>query len=423
MDEASLSRRRALQLSGAVGVGALAGCLSNSDSGAVPSYAQYLAPTENNEITVFYTVLEEREGEGSGNETGSSNQTNRQLQDPLLSSALSPALAIGFLAGFTLGPTGLDALLGTDAGFAFGGETGGNETGGNESDGDTDEAFETKVDEMFLVGDTLVMAGTIDTDEVDELLGETSTGPFGLIPVRYEQSEEVGDHTFYTPELAEDELDGNVTVGGEGEDGNSPIAVGAEEVLVGPRAEIERILGAKTGERERASDAFADFEWLLETAGSGDTAVATYGADGVPEDSEDGNESGTGPGIGSPEPGEPGVDEGGAGVGEGDSGPGSGIGSDPGTGGAGGNESGGDFEEPLQELSQQALGVAGSGVIDEDSEEVEAEFAAVFEGELSEDDRELIEEEFGTDAEDVSFEFDGSRMSVTGTYSEAAIDE
>ncbi len=401
MDEASLSRRRALQLSGAVGVGALAGCLSNSDSGAVPSYAQYLAPTENNEITVFYTVLEEREGEGSGNETGSSNQTNRQLQDPLLSSALSPALAIGFLAGFTLGPTGLDALLGTDAGFAFGGETGGNETGGNESDGDTDEAFETKVDEMFLVGDTLVMAGTIDTDEVDELLGETSTGPFGLVPVRYEQSEEMGEYTFYTPELAEDELEGNVTVGDEGENGNLPIAVGAKEVLVGPRAEIERILGAKTGERERASDAFADFEWLLETAGSGDTAVATYGADGVPEDSDEDNESETDTGVDGSGPGGPGVGGG---------------------SGANGNESG-DAGESLQELSQEPLGVAGSGVFDRSNEEIEVEFAAVFDGELDENDRELVEAEFGTETGDVSFEFDGARMSVTATYSESAIRE
>ena len=421
MNEFSLSRRRALQLSGAVGVGALAGCLGGGGGSSVPSYAQYLAPTENDEVTVFYTVLEESVTEDGGNESGSRNQTAEQPQDPLLSGALSPALAIAFFSGFTLGPTGLDALLGTDAGFAFGGETDGNETGGNESEGGTGEEFETEVDEMFLIGDTVVMAGTIDTDEVDELLGETATGPFGFIPLRYEQSGEVGNHALYAPELAVDETDGNVSVGGEGESNGQPVAVGEEEILLGPETEIERILDAKSGERERASDAFADFEWLLETAGSGDTAVATYGADGVPDDSEEGNESGTGPGVDGPGPGEPGVDEGGAGVGEGDSGPGSGVGSDPGTGG--GNESGGDFEESLQELSQEPLGVAGSGVFDEDSEEVEAEFAAVFEGELSEDDRELIEDEFGTEAEDVSFEFDGSRMSVTGTYSEAVLDE
>jgi len=36
--------------------------------------------------------------------------------------------------------------------------------------------------------------------------------------------------------------------------------------------------------RRRASE---EFEWLLESAGSGDAAFASYGADGIPDDSED----------------------------------------------------------------------------------------------------------------------------------------
>jgi hypothetical protein len=397
MDEFPLTRRRTLQLGGAVGLGTLAGCLGgDSAAGSRPAYTQYVAPTDDDELTVFYTAWEET---GTNSEDSGGNQS--QTEDPLFSAATFPFLAVAFLGGFTLGPTGLDVFLGGGFEVTTGGNaTVGSESGGNET-GDDSAEFETEIDEVFIVGETVVLRGSIDTDEVDGILRNPSRGFFGFVPIRYAPSEEtVGDHPLYTAEVAADEVDGEFTVNESDGDDESPVAVGEEEILVGSRETIERILDAKAGERERAAEAFDAVEWLVTTAGSGDSAFLSYGADGLPEEETD-------------ESGEENDSTGGPG---------------PGTGGAGGNESGSDdaFTGAVEELSAEPLGVASSTVIDDgenfdDAEKIDAEFAAVFDEELSEDDREVFEAEFGTEAAEVSAEFDGNRVSMTATYTEDSV--
>jgi hypothetical protein len=442
MDSTDIDRRRFLTLGGAGTIAALAGCMDVLDSGGgsgdTPAYSEDLATDEDGNVVAFYTTWEEDgfdTGGGSGggiigggpnnetgggigggidggpnnetgggigggigggpnNETGGgigggigggpNNETGGgesmgNMQDPLLFPAASPVL-VGLFAGFTLGFTPLAPVLGLSGGGLFGIGM------GNQNETENEASTETEITDALMTfsgdGFAFVMNGNIDTDEVGELLG----GNAGGTGLTYSETGERNGYTRY-------ELDTDSGIGGGGSgnvtvdidtEGLGGIAVSSDSILIGSSGALDRL----TGEAGSAVDESDTLSWLLEASGDGEFGVTMHVPEGLDEAAMDGgNQSDTGGGIG---------------------------GGDGGIGGGGGgidNET----QEILEQLDVTVTGISGTASEAGGGEELDVEMGMSFGSEIGSDIEETIRSEFGSSSDDVSFDFDGSRVAISGT--------
>lgn len=342
--EIDLSRRRLLQVGGAGAIAATAGCLDLFDDGAgdVPDYATYVPVSESDdgdgeEAFVVYLDIEALNELEDQEEDGGGSGGDDFPDDPVLGFPIAGSFVLLLFAGFTLGFAGLGGLIDEE-----------------------DDSFDSQVGEFMLAGNAVVMTGDIDTAEIGETL--TSAGDEETFGPSYEEVDEIGDYTVYADPS------------NEGED-EMRYAVGSEEIFLGSEGELQQAIETANGERERAHEAFDEFEWLLSAAGHGTMVTGAYSPDGDLSEGESGEES-----------------------------------TDP----------EGEFED-FQAI-ESADGGLGSLTFDDDNREVNAEFALTFE-ELSEDTRSELEDSLGSLAEESSVEFDDNRVTAEATYSEEALAE
>ena len=241
MDSDGLDRRHFLAVSGVGALAATAGCLGFFDdgNGDLPDYGQYIA-AEDDEVFFAYADfegLDELDDEDEEAEDGDFGD----FEEPLLAAPIGGVILLGFGAAFTLAPAGLEDLL--------------------EDEEDSD--LETQADQLLLANDVVVVAGDIDTAEIEETLTDAPEDEF--FAVQYEESDEVDGYTWFTP----------VDEGSE-----SVFAVGEDEILAGEeRDSVETIIEAIDGDG-RAAGEFEEFEWLFQRAGDGLISIGGYGPDG-----------------------------------------------------------------------------------------------------------------------------------------------
>jgi hypothetical protein len=299
---------------------------------------------------------------------------------------LSPFL-VGFAAGFGVGVTPLAPLLGVDS--PLGGFLGPGGTGDGGEESPDPGSFETDISALLLTvgtgGTALQIRGDIDTEEVDGLLQGDADDDTLLGYTR------TGEQSGYTRYESEPPAVGN----GEGGDADfdvdidvemdqtSVLAVGADEILVGGADSIDRLTDDGTGSAVSEFDSLA---WLLETAGDGEAGLTVHAPEGTIEDALDS--------VGNSSQGED----------VGTVGPGPGPGLDNETMGV------------LEELDVTPLGLSGMARERDGGDTVDIDMGLVFESELGSDPRETIRSTFGTGAEDTSFEFDGDRVAISGTF-------
>lgn len=259
MDQ-DINRRTALKLGGAATVAAVAGCSNplggDDDSSGAGSYSQYLT-VENNQVFFAYAdfqALEELEEE---NEDGGGSSEMPSLEEPMLAPATGVFL-IAFSAGFQLGALGLSGLLQTDS----------------ESD------LNSSGEEVLVANSALVVAGEMDTEEINSTLTESGDQSFNT---QFEQTGETGGYTLYEP--ASDSSSGS----------NSVVAVNDSELISAQsQGGVEAVIDAIDGSG-RAVDEFDEFSWLLDNGGNGAIALGGYGPDGYssPGSDSDGGDSST----------------------------------------------------------------------------------------------------------------------------------
>ena len=254
-----LERRRLLALTGAAAMGVLAGCSDNGDDdddgtgpeGAdvesleLPSYSRWLVADDDGEFVYGYLDWASiEEAEEDVDEPFSEDELEA---DPMLGYPLIGGFAVSMALGFGLTGFGLDGLL---------------------EDG-ADAEFDSRVHELLFVGETSVVTGDVDTDEIDELLTDDTSS---LAPP-FEPTDEIGEYDVYTSEM----------------DDSSAIAVGADGLVFAtavddPVGTIRPTLEAVTDDGDRATDGSEDAAWLVATGGAG---LMVLGAYGTPDDLED----------------------------------------------------------------------------------------------------------------------------------------
>lgn len=257
--EQTIDRRTALKLGGAATVAAVAGCsnpLSGGGNGSgAGSYSQYLA-AQNNQVFFAYAdfqALEELESEDE-EDGGSGSMPN--LEDPMLAPATGVFL-IAFSAGFQLGALGLGGLLQPDS----------------ESD------LNSSGEEVLIANSALVVAGEMDTEEINSTLTESGDQSF---KTQFEQTGETGGYTLYEP--AEDSSSGSNA---------SVVAVNDSELISAQnQSGVEAVIDAIDGSG-RAADEFDEFSWLLDNGGNGVLALGGYGPDGYSSPGSDSGGSGS----------------------------------------------------------------------------------------------------------------------------------
>lgn len=246
-----VSRRRLLQLGGAAGLAATAGCsgiLGDDGDTDVPEYASYVTVTEaedtdGEQAFAAYLDIAALNALPDSDQSAGGGQNDDLPEDPMLALPLSGAFLIAFLGAFTLSPLGFGSVFDDTS----------------ESDG------ETPVDEMLLSGSGLVLLGEFDTEALDEQL--TSQNDNTLAPT-LEQIDETGGYTIYGSASTE-----------SGSGNQTRYAVSAEEIFVGKQTELDRLISLAGGDRDPAHESFEKFGWLLSQAGHGDIAFSAYAPD------------------------------------------------------------------------------------------------------------------------------------------------
>lgn len=255
--ERNINRRTALKLGGAATVAAVAGCSnplsSGGDGSGAGSYSQYLA-AQDNQVFFAYADFQALEELDQGNQDGGSGGQMPNLEDPMLAPATGVFL-IAFSAGFQLGALGLGGLLQTDG----------------------ESELSSSGEEVLIANSALVVAGEMDTDEINSTLTESSDQSF---KTQYEQTGETGGYSIYEP--AESSASGSNA---------SVVAVNDSELISAQsQSNIEVVIDAIDGSG-RAADEFDEFNWLLDNGGNGVLALGGYGPDGY---SSPGSDSGSG---------------------------------------------------------------------------------------------------------------------------------
>jgi len=256
MDD-TLDRRTALRLGGAATVAAVAGCSGLLGGGGSSSnstqYSQYLS-AQDNQVFFAYADFEALEEFSTGEQGGGGGgDENTSLEEPMLAPA-SGLILIAFTAGFQLGALGLGGLIQTES----------------ESD------LESQGNQVLVANSAVVIAGEMNTDEIDEQL--TSTSSDNSFTTEYEQVDESDGYTFYEP-------------AGENQS-SGVVAVNDSELLsADSRDGVDAVIDAINGDG-RAADEFDEFQWLLDNGGDGIMALGGYGPDGFSgPDSGSGNDS------------------------------------------------------------------------------------------------------------------------------------
>ena len=255
----TLDRRTALRLGGAATVAAVAGCSDllggggSSSGSSSTQYSQYLSVGDNQVFFAYadFEALEEfNTGEQGG---GGGGDENPSLDEPMLAPA-SGLILIAFTAGFQLGALGLGGLIQTES----------------ESD------LESQGNQILVANSAVVIAGEMNTDEIDEQL--TSTSSDNSLAAEYEQVDESDGYTFYEP-------------AGENQS-SGVVAVNDSELLsADSRDGVDAVIDAINGDG-RAADEFDEFQWLLDNGGDGIMAFGGYGPDGFSgSNSGSGNDS------------------------------------------------------------------------------------------------------------------------------------
>lgn len=264
------NRRRLLQLTGltaAASTAGLAGCLGDDDDDAngddspsYPAYERWLAASDDELMFAYldqaaledvpsFDEAKEPFGEGDGELT--------DKDDLMLEMAAVGSLVVGLGVGVGLWGTGLDGVVEIDA------------------EGTTEADFETSIDDLLVVNESYVLAGEIDTEEIDETLTHEPDNQFSMQAV-YERTDELHGFELYEP--AEDEM--------------SPTIAVSEDAIVFATAdgEIDAVdavtqpLAVNAGAADGATATLENVDWLLETAGHGQIA---FGMNGGLEEAEE----------------------------------------------------------------------------------------------------------------------------------------
>lgn len=421
MDSIDSNRRRILTLGGTGAVLALAGCLDTldgggggDDGGSMPAYADDLVTGENGNVVAFYTTWDEEEfpggvnnetgggiiGGGPDDETGGgiigggNNETGGGIigggtggqgmegaVDPLLFPVASPVF-VGLFAGFTLGFTPLAPVLGLSGGGLFGGQSGGQ--------GD-EESVKTEITELLMTvsgdGFALVMNGDIDTEEVGELLTGDGGGS-GTLGLTYSEAGERNGYTRYELDADSDSTEsdsGNITLDVDAE-GLGGIAVDSGSILVGSPGALDRL----TGDAGSAVDESDTLSWLLGASGDGEFGVTMHAPDGFQEAAMEQGENQNSTGD---------------------------IGGGVGTGPSIGNET----QQIIEALDTTVTGLSGTASETGDGQQFDVQMGMSFGSDVGSDLEETIRSTFGTSTDDVSYEFDGNRVTISGTVSGSSL--
>lgn len=363
----ALDRRTLLKLTGATAAASttgLAGCLDTvglggdeGTGGNYPSYEGWLTPVDETIEFAFleWAALEEFDdfedetddlvasdaADDDSDDSGDSDLVDEE--DPMLQAPAVGAVLVAISVEFGLWGTGLAGIATTN----------------DDTDRQTAVDFETTIDELLLVNNGIVLVGDVDTAEIVEKVTSEPEDEYAM-KTSYERTDEYGGYEIYEP------------VGDEDRFGSSPdnaIAVGDDAIVFSDGTEataaaddVRTLLAVREGDGDRATDALAEFGWLLETAGDGQMVFGSYG------DTED--------------------------------------------------DSTADPEEAAESEFQNAIGLVSSLSI---GNEVTGEFAAVFET-IDDETEANLEAELGTSAKDVSIEVDGDRVSASATWNGDILD-
>ena len=253
MSDRSLSRRRALQLGAASVVPSLAGCLGD-DSGR-PWYAAWLPAGDGLAIAAVDLTRPADSEDG-----------------PSLLPAVVPGGGDQPTSGreFELDISGLENV--TDPLVAFPLEVGARRVGFSTLGLavadlfpviDRPEEFTSELRRLLVLNTTIVAAGTVDREEIDQRL----TGVPAPFAAAYERTGSIaGDYDRYEPTETPERIDRVPT-----------IAVSSEAVVVGFDGDrLRRVIETKTGDRRSAND--DRLAWLLKRVGTGDVLAGTIGS-------------------------------------------------------------------------------------------------------------------------------------------------
>jgi hypothetical protein len=243
----SLNRRRFLALAATSTATALAGC---SGSRSDPSYAEWIPASDGRILTAYLdlTLTEKTSNidpilplvvpptdEPEPGELVPDLSSLDRIEDPLLRFPLQTGGRIAGLSTLSLAFAGLGDLIDLE-----------NPTRG--------------VTELFVANDTVIGTGDIDVSNADEALRSGTSGPFG--ENEFEVVGEGDGYTHYEPTA----------------DISGAVAVGESAVLVADTgAAVRTAIDAKNGSHGRAVEENDVFDWLFDTAGTGDVAVGWIG--------------------------------------------------------------------------------------------------------------------------------------------------
>lgn len=257
MNEPKFGRRRALQVGGATGLAALAGCAGLfGGGGGTPGYADYV-PGSSEQVGVSYVDIEAlNKFEEDSNSTDSGSQLG-DIEDPLLALSAASVFAAG-LSAFVFQGTGLEPIA-------------------NVSNDDS-SGFETEVDEIISSNDAFVLSGDVSTDEIVDQLTTASDSQFAT---QYERTGENGGFELY-------QGTGETT----GEEGPPTIAVSGGDIVAADAPEpVNRVVETLAGERTRAVDEYDTFEWVLSNAGDHQILTAGHGPQVGESDDQSGGQN------------------------------------------------------------------------------------------------------------------------------------
>lgn len=323
MDLYSSNRRRFLLSSCSVGAATLAGCLGGGDSaddgpgdGTIPtvelgSYTNLLAPAENDETFFTYLDVVEEQPEAAIDP--------RNTDDPMITTpfgAINQLISVSAVLEFA----GLSGLV----------------------DSQRVDQYETTIDAQVIANGPFALVGDIDRMEIQSVLeSEDSEGR----ALTFEQEDTVGGHLIFV---------------GSSDEVTQRVAVSSASIIIAEqRGDIDRVVGAVTGDRTRTDEEYGAFEWLLPD----DEGYIVTGGYGPAE--EDGGSV--------PQPG----------------------------------------------TLEGIHGLVSS--LDFREASISATVSAVFGDDLDETTRAEVEAAFGGDAADPTYDYGSDRVTITGTYDESTL--
>ncbi len=255
------TRRRVLELTGAIATGTVvgsAGCTSvdaqETELDDLPEYSRWLTLTDGRLEFAFVdwaTIGEDVEEELE--EADPDEEIPAEFEDdPMIAPVSEGLTSTYFFVGLTLAQFRLGRLLDEDA-------------------------FESTVEGLLRVDGTFVATGTIDTGEIAEQL--TAEPEAGFIR-QMERTDAIGEYDIYTS--VESDPEAAIGVGAD-----AVVVVDSEETDADdpdPLTALETTVEVSEGDAEGTADESESFAWLLETAGIGDVAVGQYGGPFDPEE-------------------------------------------------------------------------------------------------------------------------------------------